>query len=361
MARVGEHSEIHLFHHTYRKTGGKERYGIALVNALARLGCEVTVHAVRGDPELARQTGAQLNLLSCPAWPRKLQPYWFFRRVEKLRRNLGGIHLALSRVQVKDVLISGGTHLAYLERGRKWAGPFDRLQVWLERQAYQAPAHIVAHSDLIASELAMKYGVPGHRLTTLYAPVDDRFRRPVGEDARAEIRRKLGWPVGKVVFLFPSSGHSRKGLEPITEALAGVADDVILAVAGRPTGTRFPFVRSLGYVEDMAAAYRAADFTILGSYYEPFGLVGPESVLCGTRLVFEREIGCLSAIHPEYVHSFSVWDPASIRQAVTTALAQARRGEHRVADPEKALRYDPSAEKHAHAVLELARRPPLRA
>ena len=44
-------------------------------------------------------------------------------------------------------------------------------------------------------------------------------------------------------------------------------------------------VVGLGFCTDMPELYRAADFTIMASLYEPFGLVGVESVLCGTRVV----------------------------------------------------------------------------
>ena len=36
----------------------------------------------------------------------------------------------------------------------------------------------------------------------------------------------------------------------------------------------------------MSELYNAVDFTILASYYEAFGLVGVESILCGTKIIF---------------------------------------------------------------------------
>lgn len=352
MAPVGPNSAIHLFHHSFLKTGGKERYAIALASAFRHLGHPVTVHAVRGDEALARELGLTLDLVPCPRFPRKLQPFHFFRRVDRLRQGLGGVHVALSRVRVKDVLVSGGTHLAYLRRGQKWTGPFDGLQVWMERQAYRAARRLVAHSDLIAGDLRRYYRIGEDRIRTLYAPVDERFLKGNDVCSRAELRRALGWPDDRVVFLFPSSGHSRKGLGPIAEAFRFFEGQAVLAVAGKPAGSRrAPWLRSMGYIEDMASAYRAADFTLLGSFYEPFGLVGPESILCGTRLVFEREIGCLAAIDEEYVQTFDVGDPGSIRKALAEAIQLAHRQQHRIEHPERALRYDPRPEPHARAVL----------
>jgi hypothetical protein len=65
---------------------------------------------------------------------------------------------------VRDVLISGGTHLGFLERARKWTDPFDLLEIWMERQAYREARLIVAHSDLLATDLTTKYHVPAHKL-----------------------------------------------------------------------------------------------------------------------------------------------------------------------------------------------------
>jgi glycosyltransferase involved in cell wall biosynthesis len=140
----------------------------------------------------------------------------------------------------------------------------------------------------------------------------------------------------------------------VVEALRYFRDQAALIVAGRTVSGSESFVRAAGYVEDMASAYRAADFTMLGSYYEPFGLVGPESILCGTRLVFEENIGCLPAIQPEFVSTFNVWDNASIRHAISRALELARARKHGIADPLRALRYDPSPLAHARAILSLA-------
>jgi glycosyltransferase involved in cell wall biosynthesis len=117
---------------------------------------------------------------------------------------------------------------------------------------------------------------------------------------------------------------------------------------------RLPFVRDLGYVRDMPQAYHAADFTILGSLYEPFGLVGPESIRCGTRLIFEERIGCLPAINPGFVLKFSVHDPASIQHAVAQAIELAHSCAHHLERPEDALAYDPSPTAHARALLSLA-------
>jgi glycosyltransferase involved in cell wall biosynthesis len=347
---------IHIFHHAFRRGGGKERYAIALASALRRLEYPVVFHAISGDAALAESLGIELRLVPVPGFPRKLESYRFFRQVDRLRPGLQGLQITLSRARVRDVLVSGGTHLGYLERARKWTGPFDILQVWMERQAYREPRLIVAHSDLLSADLRERYQVPESKLRTLYAPVDDRFHGSPVQGSRSELRKKFGWPEDRVVFLFPSRGHGRKGLAAITQALGFFPDQVLLAVAGKSAPGGCPFVKSMGYIEDMPSAYHAADFTILASSYEPFGLVGPESVLCGTRIVFEENVGCVPAIKPDYRLTFSVWDAVSIREAVSKAVALAKTGKHHIGNPSEALNYDPRPVAHAEAILKALER-----
>jgi hypothetical protein len=117
---------------------------------------------------------------------------------------------------------------------------------------------------------------------------------------------------------------------------------VLLAVAGKPAPDDRP-QKSMGYIEDMAAAYRAADFTILASSYEPFG-GGPESQ-GGTRLVFEENRRCL---RPSSLRtfSFSVWDPARSGSRFR-ALTLAASGKHRIEQLLQGLEIRPNPVAHA--------------
>ena len=331
-----------------------ERYAMVLAASLKELGCRVVFHARKADRAAAQAMGIELRCSRVARFPRKLQDFHFFRQVEKERLESTGSQITLTRVRVRDLVICGGTHRGYLRNARKLAGPFDWLQIWMEQEAYRHARVVVSHSDLCNRELAEWYSVPPEKIVTLYPPIEAKFASPADSRERGESRRNLGLPPDKVVFLFPSMGHSRKGLKPVCQAMEEFSDHAILAVAGKPVGTaEARFVRYLGYVKDMPAAYKAADFTILGSSYEPFGLVGPESVMCGTRLVFEENIGCLTAIRPEFVLTFCVWKPESIRQALSTAVALTSRRENHISEPRAALLYDPSPAEHAKALLRL--------
>jgi glycosyltransferase involved in cell wall biosynthesis len=331
-----------------------ERYALVVSATLRQLGLRVVFHTREVNEAVAASIGVEVRNVTINRFPRKLRDFRFFRQINRSIGQAVGRQIALSRVRAKDVMVCGGTHLGYLHHARKVVGPFDLLQIWMEREAYRYARVVVSHSDLCRRDLEHWYRVPGQKITTLYPPVDSQLTPARDAAERVASRRKLALPLDKVVMLFPSTGHRRKGLNPICHALEALPDKVVLAVAGKPpSGRNWPFVRYLGYIENMAVAYHAADYTVLGSYYEPFGLVGPESLLCGTRLVFDENIGCLSAVKPEFVFTFSVWDIETIRRAVSAAVALAQLGDHHLSQPAEALRYDASPLAHTQALLEV--------
>jgi glycosyltransferase involved in cell wall biosynthesis len=355
-AQAGRALPIHIFHHTFGHGGGMESYAGALVSSFRKLDIPVIVHAANViETSATADPGLNINRLALPRFPRKLRDFRFFQAIERIRPGLAGVQVSLSRVRARDLVICGGTHRGYLKKARKWIGPFDLLQIRMETRAYAFARRVISHSKLLTDELVRIYALAPEKIVTLFPPVDFRFTPEGGETNRTEARQSLGLPPDKVVFLFPSMGHRRKGFSPISKAFSAFAGQAILAVAGKPAGTSgSKFIRHLGYLKEMAAAYRAADYTILGSYYEPFGLVGPESILCGTPLVFEKEIGCLAAVDPRFVLTFSVRDPTSIKIALGKAIELARAGRAPAPRAGQGLMYDPSAVEHARALLGVA-------
>jgi len=343
---------IQLIHDKFSRGGGMEQYGLTLARGLKDAGCRVIFHCSSADPALAQELGIEAREYPTPRMLRKLRPFHFFRQIERSSPGLPGHQISLTRVKARDAVICGGTHRGYLRNLRKGTDPFDLIHIWLETQAYRFANRIISHSHLCTRELVSLYGVPAGKIVTLHPPVGAGFISAAGPEFRAECRQQLGLPAAKVVFLFPSTGHKRKGLQPIFEAFRAFGGRAILAVAGNPPrGLNAAFLLHLGYVQDMVKAYAAADFAILGSYYEPFGLVGVEAVMSGTRLVFEKNIGCLEVIKPEVVLPFSVWEPASIRSAIQSALDLAATGTPKIADPFAFLSYNPRVSYHVDELL----------
>ena len=330
-----------------------ERYGRDFADELVRRGRAVTFHARRIDERIPQPAGLTVSRVTCGNFPRKLRDFYYHRAVERLGPTLAGTQFALTRVRARDGEICGGTHRGYLAKARKFTGLFDRLQIWLEARSYHFTRRVISHSHLCTRELIVRYGLPAEKVVTIHPPADiHRFRLPTPEQRRAA-RAKLKLPADKLVFAFPSSGHKRKGLYPLIEAMKPFSSQLVLAVTGKPPGRVPDFVHHLGYVDDIADAYVAADFTAMASYYEPFGQVGVESILCGTRLLFEENMGCLEVVKGDAALRFNVWQSETIRSAIVQAIELALAGRHHLAEPFSFLDYDPSVENHVTRVMEV--------
>ena len=206
----------------------------------------------------------------------------------------------------------------------------------------------------MAQEVINYYDIPEAKVKTVYPPVSDTKFSPVAEAERQRLRDELGFAKNRITFVFPSSSHKRKGY-PLLEAFFSKTDlPVQLAVIGRPVSSSSPNIRYLGYRKDIENVYRAADYTILASHYEAFGLIGVESVLCGTPAVLASNIACTEVISGDGAPTFDVNDPATLAQTIHAAVVRAQAGHGRLTNPNDHLRYDPGIAAHIDALLALA-------
>lgn len=332
--------------------GGMERHAKDLISGLNRLGQRPIVFArefreIEGDFEAVR-VGV--------GWaPSKLRDHLFSARLSKLRRQHAiDVLIGCNRTSSADIALCGGTHLGYLRAMRKSPGLWDRLQIGLERSFYDRASVVVAHSHAMEAELRELYGIAANKIVVHHPPVDLSRFHPVDDVTRARHRQALGFPDGTVVFAFPSTGHRRKGFDLLIEAFDSVKLPVLLVVAGRPVGIRRPWLRELGWVSDMAALYCAADFTIMASGYEPFGLVGVESIGCGTPLVTSDALGCREVIDPAVRIDFRRSDRRSLVGALEAAVERVRAGGHRYGVSSERLHYDPAVVPHVGKLLSIA-------
>jgi glycosyltransferase involved in cell wall biosynthesis len=335
--------------------GGFERYAMDIARELASRGIEPAFFARRFDPDLPETSMVEAHRINVSWLPGKLRDHWFSWRLRGLRRAAGvDVLIGCNRVDSSEIAVCGGTHRGFLRAVGRKPTRMDRWQIALEARQYARARAIVAHSPLMHDELRTLYGVPASKIRMLYPPVDGTRFAPVTADIRAQLRRQYGFADDEVVLLFPSTSHERKGLPLIEAALNGTALPVVVAVAGRPPERTSERLRYIGYVKNLEAAYRAADFTILASKYEPFGLVGIESVMCGTPVILGDNIGCCDAIAPAHKHLFAAGDEAALR-SVVQACVQAARAGSRHASGSAALAYDPSLDTHVDALIDLAR------
>lgn len=349
-----------ISNHGLRASGGIERYALTVVRGLHALGVRPTVIAKAFDsalPEYGWVEPLRVNV----AWlPGKLRDLAFDRRIRTLKRKHQLFPLiACNQTGAADIAICGSTHpgfLAAMEQRRRLS---DGWKISLEHAHLTNARVIVAHSQRMADEVQRFHGIAADKIRLLYPPVDGERFSSVTEAERARLRAELGLREDRTTFLLASTGHKRKGLALLVDFFRATSLPVELVVAGRPlpAEAQAPNIRSLGYRRDIENVYRAVDFTVMASRYEPFGLVGVESVLCGTPVLCAQGVGCAEVLQPPAHLPFSLDATSgvgSFAAAVEQAVASRRAGAHRVADPSASLGYDPSVEAHVRALLALA-------
>jgi glycosyltransferase involved in cell wall biosynthesis len=341
-----------ISNHALRMSGGIERYALTLVRGLHERGIRPVVIAKSFDKALPEFGWVDPVRVAVGWVPSKLRDLWFDRRIRGLKHRLGLRPLiACNQTGAADVAICGSTHPGYLEAMQLPTRRIDRWKIALERSHLENARVIVAHSRLMAEQVQRFYGIAPDKIRVLYPPVDAQRFHPVDTAAREALRAQLGLPADRATFLLVSTGHRRKGLDRLVEFFRATTLPVSLAVAGRPIEVSSPNIRYLGYRKDIEDVYRAADFTVIASRFEPFGLVGVESVLCGTPIVVAENVGCAEVMKDSAAIRFTLDDAASFERAVGQALQRWHGRTHRIADAGSALAYDATVQSHLDALL----------
>ena len=134
----------------------------------------------------------------------------------------------------------------------------------------------------------------GFRAKWISNGIDGSLFHPVALDARIGLRRDLGWPLDRPVFLFVGRFVEKKGVHIIRE-LARRVPEVVWILTGwgpeDPAEWRLANVRSMGRraQPEITRLYQAADLLVLPSVGEGFPLVVQESMACGTPVAVSRE------------------------------------------------------------------------
>ena len=348
---INKIKKIGISCHALKHSGGMERYAMDLVRGMSALGIRPVFFAKKFNTTLVEYSMVDACRISVSWLPQKLRDHYFSWRLKKKKAELGvDMLISCTRVSCSEVAICGGTHIGFLRAMGRRAGWANRRQILLEREQYASARHVVAHSQAMVNELREDYGLAAEKISLLYPPVDMLRFSTVSDAQRAILRRELDFPPDKVIFLFASSSHERKGLPALAEFFKQTDLPVVLVIVGRPIHFTAPNIRYLGFRSDMAACYQAADFTILASHYEPFGLVAIESVLCGTPVVMTEQTGCLEILSDEAKLVFNTQIPSSLGKAIVDAVAKARQGA-RLVSPIDSLRVDLSIATHLQSLL----------
>ncbi|MFZ7172255.1 glycosyltransferase family 4 protein [Avibacterium avium] len=304
------------------------------------------------DKTLSEYKKIYPKLINLKIIPKKLRPIFFNSKLQK-RKGLEEYLIGLNPIDNADLLICGGTHTGYLKAMKKHTSIRDFLINYRYKKAYQSANKIMAHSELMKKELIEFYHIPQEKIDVIYPPIDTEKFYPDNQLAM-EARKEYGFNQDEVIFLFPSTGHKRKGLYILANYFANTDLPIKLVVAGSKLRRPLKNVIELGFCKNMANLYRACDFTIMAPRYEPFGLVGIESILCGTKVIFPEEMGCAEVIKKDAGFFYPLKAIAQeLPNIIENAVNQKRQNKHKIIEPLHHLNYDPNLSTHINRIMDL--------
>lgn len=302
-------------------SGGMERYTLDITKGLIKKGYQLEIFTKKVDKVTANEFGIPVHHCNLKLIPGKLRDYFFSRWLQKTRTEFGiTTMIGCCRNTASDIAMCGGTHVGFLKAIGRTPTLFDKLAISIERDFYSRAKKVIAHSQLMSHELQEFYQVNSEKISVLYPPSSLARFSPCTLDEKIRLRNQFDLPLDKKVFLFVSSSHERKGFPLLRKFFETTSLPVILAVAGKPIPCGLKNIRYLGFRNDIENLYRACDFSILASLYEPFGLAAVESILCGTPVVLAKNIACGEIITNSVKCTFSKNNLESLSSAIQEAL-----------------------------------------
>ncbi|MFC0323565.1 glycosyltransferase family 4 protein [Gallibacterium melopsittaci] len=253
-----------------------------------------------------------------------------------------------------DIVICGGNHKGFIKATNKKKKFYDNLKIAQEQKTYNSSKAIIAHSELMKNELIELYQVPEDKIKVIYPPIDSEAFYIRDDNERLKLREKYNFSKEKIYFLFPSTGHKRKGFELLAEYFNKSNLPIELVVVGSEIDKKYEKyknIRELGFSNTMSELYSCVDFTIMASIYEPFGLVAVESILCGTPVVMSDNMACTEVFNHQSGITFDRSRQDSLDIAIKQAVNRVKVGQGRIDNPLNALEYDPSLSKHIEDII----------
>ena len=252
--------------------------------------------------------------------PKPFRHKYFSHLLEKEKVKVQfDLALSLGRTSHQHAVLAPGNHIGYLKAlGRSARSVSDFEQITMDRKAYASSSKILAASQLMADELPQQFGVDKDSIHVLYPPINaGRLASKADQISKSEAREVLGLDQGKKTVAVISTGHLMKRVPFILEVMRHVPE-VQLVVAGSPLSDPPPNVKYLGFLKEPSMVYRAADATILASFYEAFGQVVAESLYCGTPVIVSEMVGAKEIIPEGFGQILSVKDQTAWINAILT-------------------------------------------
>lgn len=301
---------------SFARSGGMEQYALNVIEALIHLGHTPVVFTMSADTTLPFYDRAEVHILPRYKWlPNKLNVVRFNRWLKNIRHEVPtDFMIACCIAATAEIAVCGGNHIGYLKAMGKRPQFFDRWIIAAEREMYGNARLIVAHSQLMKQELHQFYGIDSNKIEVKYAP--QVFRQSDTIRNQLQLREQFRLPTDKTLFLFPSSSHKRKGFDLLRQYFEQGDGSEVLVVVGKPLKRSHQNVVYAGYCADMQSMYRAVNYTVLASIYEPFGLVPVESVWNGTPVLISQNLGCCEILDDRSARFFKPNDLADFKRVM---------------------------------------------
>lgn len=334
----------------FKKGGGSERYVLDIINGFTQNNIKCRVYSTDFDTSLPEYQQIEAKKANLSLIPKKLRLPFLSNFIKK-QKSADEIILSMTHTY-NDITICGGQHKGYLRAINKKATLLDKFKIANEKKCFTQAKLIIAHSELMKKELIELYQIEPNKIKVIYPPVDTTKFYPISNIERSKLREKFGFSNNEIIYLFPSTGHYRKGFSQLKKFFDKTDLPIKLVVAGSPV-EETPNIRYLGYRNDMPELYRAADFTIMASIYEPFGLVGIESILSGTPIIFSNNMACLEVVNSEIINlSFNKDNLISLNEAINKSIEYRKNNKHRIVNPHSILNYNPILANHISLLKE---------
>lgn len=326
--------------------GGMERYAFELAQGFYDEAITPQILTRKVDKKFKNTNGYAIKIFNLKWIPGKLRDRYFSWRLDNYRKSHQITTLiACSRTKNPDIAICGGTHIGFLRATQKTEKPSDRAHIALERAQYQNAKVIIAHSIQMQQELIALYQVDESKIKVIYPPVSEQQFKNISQEERQILRDQLDFKSDRFYFIFPSGSHKRKGFDFLASFFTQTELPIELVVIGKEkvSGKN---IRHVPFTHQIEHYYQAGDATILASLYEPFGLVGVESVCSGTPIVFSNNIGACEVIDDRAKSTFSLNDKAALGQAIQAVLKL-----NRTQISKANLLYDASVKAHIKGLM----------
>lgn len=366
-----------------RDAGGQNVHVAELARALARRGCDVTVHTRRDDPLLptlvdfapgvvvdhidagpAAEIPKDELLAWMPAFADELAARWSAWPPDVVYSHfwMSGLAAADAVAQLEDPLPVVHTYHALgaekrVQQGTSDTSPSERLEI--EMALATGLDGLIATTEAERTKLLDMGADPG-RVEVVPCGVDlTRFRStvaaPIGRPTRLDRPARI---------VAASRLVPRKGLDDIIRALPTLRGpgEVELVIAGGPVdapveddpeGARLleladrlgvaDQVRLLGGLDRDAVPTLLAEASVVVCcpWYEPFGMVAVEAMACGTPVIASAVGGLAeTVVHERTGLLVPPRDPASLARALDTILGDPhRRARFGAAAAHRARRY----------------------